>query len=230
MSIRHRGSSARCVEDAIQIIQSAPLPNFTTARLTGPVPVCTFVQSTMSSVPSLGDVPEEEALSPTSSHLDYSPESPTLPATSVLGGTAVRVSKKAPSIRTLGRSSSSSDAPVPPNSAKKSSSGSTVAKDARTQRAVSTITLKKTRSTPRMPHDKDAEPAPSTSMYWSRAPVYGTIPPKFMRGHSVTLVDATAWLFGGCDDKDLKENVRDMRIIYCFDTGSLFHFPFDVMF
>jgi len=58
-------------------------------------------------------------------------------------------------------------------------------------------------------------------MYWSRAPVYGTIPPKFMRGHSVTLLDATAWVFGGCDDKELKEHVRDMKIIYCFDTETM---------
>jgi hypothetical protein len=48
------------------------------------------------------------------------------------------------------------------------------------------------------------------------------MPPKFMRGHSVSLVDTTAWLFGGCDDKELKEHVRDMRIIYCFDTGTIY--------
>jgi hypothetical protein len=47
-----------------------------------------------------------------------------------------------------------------------------------------------------------------------------------MRGHSVTLVDATAWLFGGCDDKELKEHARDMKIIYCFDTG----YPFPPLF
>jgi Rab9 effector protein with kelch motifs len=164
---------------------------------------------------SLGDVPEEETFSPTSSHSDEAvPSSSTSNGSRVPGG-----SRKTPSIRTLGRSSTS-DALPSATSKRNPSSSSTATKDARTQKAVSASTLKKTRSTPRLPHDKDADPAPSTSMYWSRAPVYGTIPPKFMRGHSVTLVDAIAWLFGGCDDKDLKENPRDMKIIYCFDTGT----------
>ncbi|KAF5361469.1 hypothetical protein D9758_006243 [Tetrapyrgos nigripes] len=71
------------------------------------------------------------------------------------------------------------------------------------------------RTTPRLPHDKDAEPAPSTIMYWSRAPVFGTCPARTMRGHTVTLVDTTAWVFGGCDDK---ETSRD---IYCFDVETM---------
>ncbi|THV02672.1 galactose oxidase [Dendrothele bispora CBS 962.96] len=71
------------------------------------------------------------------------------------------------------------------------------------------------RVTPRLPHDKDAEPAASTIMYWSRAPVYGTCPTRTMRGHTVTLVDSTAWVFGGCDDK---ETSRD---IYCFDVETM---------
>ncbi len=50
-------------------------------------------------------------------------------------------------------------------------------------------------------------------MYWSRAPVYGAIPQRNMRGHTVTLLDNVAWIFGGCDDKD---TARD---IYCFDIG-----------
>lgn len=51
-------------------------------------------------------------------------------------------------------------------------------------------------------------------MYWSRAPVYGAIPMRSMRAHSVTLVEGVAWLFGGCDDKDCWKDV------YCFDTGT----------
>ena len=65
-----------------------------------------------------------------------------------------------------------------------------------------------------MPHDKDVALAPSTIMYWSKAPVWGTIPTRTMRAHTVTLVDTTAWLFGGCDDKDSSKD------IYCFDTGE----------
>lgn len=38
-----------------------------------------------------------------------------------------------------------------------------------------------------------------------------------MRAHSVTMVDHTAWLFGGCDDKGCWKDV------WCFNTGeSLF--------
>ena len=69
-------------------------------------------------------------------------------------------------------------------------------------------------STPRLPHDREAELAPSTLVYWSRAPVYGAMPMRTMRAHSVTLVDTTAWIFGGCDDKDCSKD------IYCFDTGK----------
>lgn len=73
----------------------------------------------------------------------------------------------------------------------------------------------RTRSTPRLPHDKDAQHAPSTAMHWSKAPVYGTLMNRTVRSHSVTLVDTTAWLFGGCDDHD---SARD---IYCFDIETM---------
>jgi Rab9 effector protein with kelch motifs len=158
------------------------------------------------SLRSLGDVPEED----TTLHPNASLSVPS--STSRAPG----ISRKTPSIRTLGRSSTDASTVK-----KNPSASSTATKEPRTPKAASTSTLKKARSTPRLPHDTEAEAAPSTSMYWSRAPVYGTIPPKFMRGHSVTLVEAIAWIFGGCDDKDLKENVRDMRIIYCFDTGTI---------
>jgi hypothetical protein len=74
------------------------------------------------------------------------------------------------------------------------------------------------RTNPRLPHDKDVELAPATIMYWSRAPVYGALPMRSMRAHSVTLVDSVAWLFGGCDDKECSKD------IYCFDTGTTSHF------
>ena len=74
--------------------------------------------------------------------------------------------------------------------------------------------LHKFRATPRFPNDKDVAPAAATLMYWSRAPVYGTLPMRTMRAHTVTLIDSVAWLFGGCDDK---ESAKD---IYLFDTGA----------
>lgn len=73
----------------------------------------------------------------------------------------------------------------------------------------------KIRNIPRLPHG-DLPAAPSTFMHWSKAPVYGQMPTRGMRAHSVTLVDHVAWLFGGCDDKGCWQDV------YCFDTGALF--------
>ncbi|KAF8904757.1 hypothetical protein CPB84DRAFT_1772753 [Gymnopilus junonius] len=52
-------------------------------------------------------------------------------------------------------------------------------------------------------------------MYWSRAPVWGTVPTRTMRAHTATLVDTTAWIFGGCDDRDSSKDV------YCFDTETM---------
>lgn len=64
----------------------------------------------------------------------------------------------------------------------------------------------------------DAEPAPPTLMYWSRAPVWGVQPTHKMRSHSATVVDNTMiWMFGGCDDK---ESWRD---VMCLDVGEHEH-------
>jgi hypothetical protein len=71
---------------------------------------------------------------------------------------------------------------------------------------------------PRLPHAKDVELAPTTSMYWSKGPVYGHLPTRGMRAHSATFVDGVVWLFGGCDEKACW---KDM---YCFDTGRFIAF------
>lgn len=71
----------------------------------------------------------------------------------------------------------------------------------------------KFRTVPHLPHGP-AEPAPPTLMYWSRAPVYGHLPSRSMRAHTVTLVENTAWLFGGCDDKGCAKDV------WTFDVGA----------
>ncbi len=78
------------------------------------------------------------------------------------------------------------------------------------------------RTNPRLPHDKDATPAPPTAMYWSKAPVYGTMLNRPVRSHSVTLVDTTAWLLGGCDDHDSATD------IFCFDIGEPFNPPLPI--
>ena len=73
---------------------------------------------------------------------------------------------------------------------------------------------------PRLPLH-DAEPAPPTLMYWSRAPVWGTwgaLPAHKMRSHSATVVDnSSIWLFGGCDDKEF------WRDVMCLDVGEFYN-------
>lgn len=76
-------------------------------------------------------------------------------------------------------------------------------------------TVPRMRTIPHLPHNRDAEPAPASVMYWSRAPVWGTLPTHGMRAHSVTLVDHTAWVFGGCDDVDCFKDV------WCFHTETM---------
>lgn len=71
----------------------------------------------------------------------------------------------------------------------------------------------KIRTIPHLPHGS-AEAAPSTLMYWSRAPVYGHLPTRAMRAHSVTLVDNVAWLFGGCDERGCA------RDVWCCDVET----------
>ena len=72
------------------------------------------------------------------------------------------------------------------------------------------------RVAPRL-HLHDAEPAPPTLMYWSKAPTWGTLPTHKMRSHSATVVDnTTIWLFGGCDDRDF------WRDVMCLDVGKSF--------
>lgn len=105
------------------------------------------------------------------------------------------------SLRKQALASTSSSSLAPPRDSKRSASGSTEARH-------------KVRVLPRLPHSESAEPAPTTGMYWSRGPVYGQLPSRPMRAHSVTLVDNIAWVFGGCDEKGC------YRDIYCFDTGT----------
>src|SRR6266581_3430750 len=54
---------------------------------------------------------------------------------------------------------------------------------------------------------------PLPVMYWSRAPVWGSLPTHGFRAHTVTLADDVAWIFGGCDDRGC---FKDM---WCFNTG-----------
>ena len=68
---------------------------------------------------------------------------------------------------------------------------------------------------PHLHHSKDTEVAPTVQMYWSKAPVWGTMPNHGMRAHSVTLVDSVAWIFGGCDERGCWKD------LWLFNTGAL---------
>ena len=70
------------------------------------------------------------------------------------------------------------------------------------------------RAIPHLPNMVNIEPAPPPVMYWSKAPVWGTLPTHGFRAHTVTLADNVAWIFGGCDEKGC---FKDM---WCFNTGA----------
>jgi Rab9 effector protein with kelch motifs len=174
-----------------------------------------------SSTRNLTDVPEEDGDSHNSPSSPYSTPTPTASSSNLSVNGPHRTPRNTPSIRTLGKSSNDL-IPSASGSVKRSSSTSSssttvaVANGSKTPRNMtshSQMPVPKYRANPRLPHEKDVESVPSTVMYWSRAPVWGTVPMRNMRAHTVTLVDTTIWLFGGCDDKD---NSRD---IYCFDIG-----------
>lgn len=58
-------------------------------------------------------------------------------------------------------------------------------------------------------------PAPPPLMYWSRAPVHGSVPKRSFRAHTATLCDDTMWLFGGCDSRGCFSS------LWCFDVETM---------
>ncbi|EMD35037.1 hypothetical protein CERSUDRAFT_116544 [Gelatoporia subvermispora B] len=89
----------------------------------------------------------------------------------------------------------------------RSTKGTTHAADGSLQRY-------RTRHYPRLPHHKDVPAVPATLMYWSPAPVHGTLPGG-VRAHTVTVVDNTAWVFGGCDERVC------WRDVFCFNIDTM---------
>ncbi|KAG5651412.1 hypothetical protein H0H81_008746 [Sphagnurus paluster] len=199
-------------------------------------------------VRSLSDVPEEGSVQVAQANSPYSSNpassstttlnaSSTAPISSSNPGsssaTASRPSgskNRTPSIRTLGRASTEI-APTPSSSGsvKRTSSSSSTSgpsSSSKTRKpssssvppSSSSSSFQRIKTIPTLPHDKNAEPVPSTAMHWSRAPTYGTVPQRTMRAHTMTLVENTAWLFGGNDDKEVNKDMRDM---YCFDIETM---------
>jgi len=70
------------------------------------------------------------------------------------------------------------------------------------------------RAVPQLPSAPGLLPAPPPAMYWSKAPVHGSVPKRAFRAHTANLADEVLWLFGGCDSKGC------FRELWCFDTGE----------
>ncbi|KAF9875910.1 kelch domain-containing protein [Colletotrichum karsti] len=61
----------------------------------------------------------------------------------------------------------------------------------------------------------DVPPAPSSGMYWSRAPVSGS-PHTSLRAHTTTLVGSNIFVFGGCDSRAC------FNELYVFDADAFY--------
>ncbi|WYZ44337.1 hypothetical protein EsH8_VII_000773 [Colletotrichum jinshuiense] len=61
----------------------------------------------------------------------------------------------------------------------------------------------------------DVPPAPSSGMYWSRAPVSGA-PHTSLRAHTTTLVGSNIFVFGGCDSRACFSE------LYVFDADAFY--------
>ncbi|GKT91642.1 LOW QUALITY PROTEIN: kelch domain-containing protein [Colletotrichum tofieldiae] len=61
----------------------------------------------------------------------------------------------------------------------------------------------------------DVPPAPSSGMYWSRAPVSGA-PHTSLRAHITTLVGSNIFVFGGCDSRAC------FNELYVFDADAFY--------
>ncbi|KAF8556775.1 galactose oxidase [Imleria badia] len=132
------------------------------------------------------------------------------PTPTIPGTPRITASRKPSSLRHV-----SNAPPAEPAQSIKRRPSSPSAKDGKNSRNTRDTREPRIRTNPRLPHNDDVAIAPATTMYWSRAPVHGTLPMRNMRAHTVTLVDNVAWLFGGCDDKGSSKD------IYCFDTDTM---------
>ncbi|CBQ73678.1 related to Tip elongation aberrant protein 1 [Sporisorium reilianum SRZ2] len=71
------------------------------------------------------------------------------------------------------------------------------------------------RTLPQLPSATSVQPAPPPAMYWSKAPVHGSVPRRSFRAHTANLCDEVLWLFGGCDNRGC------FRDLWCFDTETM---------
>ena len=70
------------------------------------------------------------------------------------------------------------------------------------------------RTNPRLPIGPAPQSGPAT-MYWSKAPIWGTLPRGTMRGHTAIVVDTVIWIFGGSGSDQ-----KCWNDTWCLDTGK----------
>ncbi|KAH8797177.1 galactose oxidase [Flagelloscypha sp. PMI_526] len=83
--------------------------------------------------------------------------------------------------------------------------------------SVPVTSTSKIKPVPKLYFDTRAAPVSSMLMHWAKAPVHGSLPLRSMRAHTVTLANdnKTAWIFGGCDEKECASDV------YMFDCETM---------
>lgn len=193
-------------------LRDVALPGGDDRSLTPPVPSGTSIPSAArsESLPSPYPSGSNSSLSASTTTLRVSNSSRTQRAQSA---SASRRSTPAssPTIGTAGRR-----LPTPNANASSTSLSATAAKS---PRVPVPDPPPRFRAIPHLPNMVNIEPAPPPVMYWSKAPVWGTLPTHGFRAHTVTLVDNVAWIFGGCDEKGC---FKDM---WCFNIGTCARLP-----
>jgi hypothetical protein len=181
-----------------------------------PVPMAPTHPAVGRSKPSAPNTPVTNAAS-----LPHTPQSTLSPSGSIPSGMTAPSHPAVTRTKSSLSSTANNSAPLP-NSHRSGGSrrGTTARERDREGGDGSTSRRAKLRNTPHLPSGPPMEMAGPTLMYWSRAPVYGHLPTRSMRAHSVTLVDNTAWLFGGCDERGCA------RDVWCCDVGESHWFSF----
>jgi Rab9 effector protein with kelch motifs len=200
---------AQSVHGSPAPIRDVALPGGDERSLTPPVPSGTSIPSARSeSLPTPYPSGSNSSLSASTTTLRASNSSRTQRAQSA---SSRRSAAGSPTSGTVGRR-----LPTPNANASSTSLSAAVAKSPRVPVPDPTPRF---RAIPHLPNVVNVDPAPPPVMYWSKAPIWGTLPTHGFRAHTVTLADNVAWIFGGCDEKGC---FKDM---WCFNIGACARHP-----
>ncbi|KZT39815.1 galactose oxidase [Sistotremastrum suecicum HHB10207 ss-3] len=141
---------------------------------------------------------------------------------------SAQASSSRPSRSTSSRSRAASTSTLKrSNGSTKSTSEATVKEGTSASGSTPPVPNRQTyRTVPKLP-EGDVEECPPTMMYWSKAPVYGTIPRRGLKCHTVTLVDNTAWMFGGTNLISSSSSAVETPEAGCWD--EVYTFDTDTM-